>query len=302
MTNDFENEVPVLIAGAGPAGLATATELARHGIRSLLVERRAETSQLPRATAVSIRSMELMRAWGLEDEVRAGAIDAEWLMLRCDTLAQAASGMAAADRHAHEAAERPPQPGRAGVRAAGSPGGRAAAASPLPGGRTRRVRHRGRVGRQRAGRRPRRAARRGQRGLAGRPCPLPRRGRRCAQQRPACARHSHARPRSPGGGRHGAVPRAPVGRARRLPARHLQRHAPRRPRALPARRPGRPLALRGVLGPRGRAGGGLRRGPDDGTDPPRSGSARPRAADRAHRGLLVRREDRRRVPAAAARS
>ena len=53
MTNDFDNDVPVLIVGAGPAGLATAIELARHGIRSLLVERRAEASQLPRATAVS---------------------------------------------------------------------------------------------------------------------------------------------------------------------------------------------------------------------------------------------------------
>ncbi len=94
MTNDFDNDVPVLIVGAGPAGLATAIELARHGIRSLLVERRAEASQLPRATAVSIRSMELMRAWGVEDEVRAGAIDAEWLMLQCETLARAASGMA----------------------------------------------------------------------------------------------------------------------------------------------------------------------------------------------------------------
>ena len=98
-----------------------------------------------------------------------------------------------------------------------------------PGGRARRVRHRGGVGRERRGRRPCRAAGRGRQGLARRPRPLSRRGRRCPQQRPACTRHSHARPRSPGGGRDGAVPRAPVGRARRPPARHLQRHAPRRP-------------------------------------------------------------------------
>jgi putative polyketide hydroxylase len=30
--------------------------------------------------------------WGLEEEVRAGAVDASWLMLQCDTLAQASAG------------------------------------------------------------------------------------------------------------------------------------------------------------------------------------------------------------------
>ena len=94
MTNMNESEVPVLIVGAGPAGLATAIELARHGVESLLVEQRRRSPSLPRATAVSIRSMELMRSWGIEEEVRAGAIDAEWVLLQCETLAQAHAGTA----------------------------------------------------------------------------------------------------------------------------------------------------------------------------------------------------------------
>ncbi|MGH3480842.1 MAG: FAD-dependent oxidoreductase, partial [Nocardioidaceae bacterium] len=48
----------VLVAGAGPAGLATAVTALRHGARVLVVERRAGTSTVPRATGVSIRTME----------------------------------------------------------------------------------------------------------------------------------------------------------------------------------------------------------------------------------------------------
>jgi 2-polyprenyl-6-methoxyphenol hydroxylase-like FAD-dependent oxidoreductase len=67
--NDHIEESPVLVVGAGPAGLAAATELTRHGIPVLLVERRTVLSSHPRATVLSLRSMELMRAWGLEREV-----------------------------------------------------------------------------------------------------------------------------------------------------------------------------------------------------------------------------------------
>ncbi|HEX2129532.1 MAG TPA: FAD-dependent monooxygenase, partial [Solirubrobacterales bacterium] len=69
-------QVPVLIVGGGPAGLVTAITLARYGIRSLLVERRRELSDEPRATAVSTRSMELLRSWGLESAMREGEVDA----------------------------------------------------------------------------------------------------------------------------------------------------------------------------------------------------------------------------------
>jgi putative polyketide hydroxylase len=85
-------QTPVLIAGAGPAGLAAAVSLARLGIETTLVERRAQLSSLPRATAVSLRSMELIRSWGVEDAVLDGAVDVEWRGHRSETLATAADG------------------------------------------------------------------------------------------------------------------------------------------------------------------------------------------------------------------
>jgi putative polyketide hydroxylase len=72
---DQTHRVPVVIVGAGPAGLVTALTLARQGVASLLVERNPGLSPLPRATAVSTRTMELLRSFGLEDEVRAGQLE-----------------------------------------------------------------------------------------------------------------------------------------------------------------------------------------------------------------------------------
>jgi putative polyketide hydroxylase len=86
------SEAPVVVVGAGPAGLSAAVVLARHGIEVVLVERRSDLSSLPRATAISTRSMELLRSWGLEDEVRAGGTEVEWLQWHCRTLALAGSG------------------------------------------------------------------------------------------------------------------------------------------------------------------------------------------------------------------
>lgn len=84
----------MLIAGAGPAGLMTALALARQGVESMVVERRGHVSTLPRATSISLRSMELLRSLGLEDEVRASGVEVEWRMLACETLAHASAGTA----------------------------------------------------------------------------------------------------------------------------------------------------------------------------------------------------------------
>jgi putative polyketide hydroxylase len=63
--------VPVLIVGAGAGGLATSALLAKHGVGSLLVEKRRETFIYPKARNLSFRSLEILRGLGLADDVHA---------------------------------------------------------------------------------------------------------------------------------------------------------------------------------------------------------------------------------------
>lgn len=65
--------VPVLIVGAGAAGLATSALLAKHDTRSLTVERRREVFRYPKARNLSFRTLEILRGLGLADEVHAVA-------------------------------------------------------------------------------------------------------------------------------------------------------------------------------------------------------------------------------------
>jgi putative polyketide hydroxylase len=71
--NRANEHVPVLIVGAGAGGLATSALLGKHGVRSLLVEKRHEVFIYPKARNLSFRSLEILRGLGLSDEVHAVA-------------------------------------------------------------------------------------------------------------------------------------------------------------------------------------------------------------------------------------
>jgi 2-polyprenyl-6-methoxyphenol hydroxylase-like FAD-dependent oxidoreductase len=65
----IEEEAPVVIAGGGLIGLTTAMFLARQGVRSVALERMTTPSTLPRAAFFHMRTFELFRQAGIEDEV-----------------------------------------------------------------------------------------------------------------------------------------------------------------------------------------------------------------------------------------
>src|SRR5215210_6523298 len=59
----------VVVAGAGPTGLMLAGDLARAGVDCTVLERRAEESNLTRAFAVHARTLEILDARGLADDL-----------------------------------------------------------------------------------------------------------------------------------------------------------------------------------------------------------------------------------------
>ena len=71
---------PVVIVGAGPVGLGAALELARCGLRSILIERNERTSWHPKTRNFNTRTMEIARGWGREiyDELRQLDLPPNW--------------------------------------------------------------------------------------------------------------------------------------------------------------------------------------------------------------------------------
>ncbi|MEA3301079.1 MAG: FAD-dependent monooxygenase [Pseudomonadota bacterium] len=64
-------EVPVLIIGGGGSGLSSTIFLARHGIKSLVIEKYPSVTPLPKAHYLNPRTMEIFREVGISDEIYA---------------------------------------------------------------------------------------------------------------------------------------------------------------------------------------------------------------------------------------
>src|SRR6476646_2133878 len=71
-----DRSAQVLILGAGPVGLGAALELARFGVRTVLIEKHEGTSWHPKTRNLNTRTMEIARGWGAPVYKRLRSIDA----------------------------------------------------------------------------------------------------------------------------------------------------------------------------------------------------------------------------------
>lgn len=86
MSSDMND---LLIIGAGPSGIAASMYASKLGLSHSVVERRAGLHQFPQAHVVKTRSLEILRRFGIEDQVhRAGSASEEQRFVTwCETLA-----------------------------------------------------------------------------------------------------------------------------------------------------------------------------------------------------------------------
>ncbi|BFM14676.1 FAD-dependent oxidoreductase [Maricurvus nonylphenolicus] len=78
-TSNKKSDASVLIVGGGPVGLSLAIELCSWGIKPIVVEKRTPDELIyPTANHLSVRGAELLRRWGLVDELRENGFNKDW--------------------------------------------------------------------------------------------------------------------------------------------------------------------------------------------------------------------------------
>src|SRR5579859_2125512 len=70
--------VDVVICGAGPVGLTMSMLLSREKISHVLLEKRPQVSELPRARGIMSRTVEIWSQFGLNPELTAFSLPPEW--------------------------------------------------------------------------------------------------------------------------------------------------------------------------------------------------------------------------------
>ncbi|WDU64051.1 FAD-dependent monooxygenase [Pseudomonas poae] len=73
----YDLRTPVLIAGAGPAGLTHSLALSRYGVPHILLEMFPGSAHTPRAHITNQRTMEIFRDLGIEEAIKAKATPAD---------------------------------------------------------------------------------------------------------------------------------------------------------------------------------------------------------------------------------
>ena len=71
---DSAGAVDVLIVGAGPVGLSMAIALRHHGVGCVVIDKHESPMDFPRGRGITVRTMELMRRWGVEASLRAAGL------------------------------------------------------------------------------------------------------------------------------------------------------------------------------------------------------------------------------------
>ncbi len=92
------SSLDVLVVGAGPTGLALASQLARWGIRFRIIDKRPDRAQESRALAVQPRSLELLQSIGLGERLAARGQTTTRLVLHLDRARPATIDLGDIDR------------------------------------------------------------------------------------------------------------------------------------------------------------------------------------------------------------